>query len=50
MSKSSKDDSKLYGSIEIITNKLNPYFDYITTNAKELYNVTNFYIRNTMTG
>ena len=39
-----------YNSIEILTNKLNTYFDYITTNYKEMYNTTNFYIRNCMTG
>lgn len=44
------DEEKLYGSIEILTNKLNPYFDYITTNYKEMYNVANYYIRNCMTG
>lgn len=27
----------MYSSIEILTNKLNPYFDYITTNYKEGY-------------
>ena len=39
-----------YNSIEILTNKLNTYFDYITTNYKEMYNDANFYIRNCMTG
>ena len=39
-----------YRTIQITTNELNTYFDYITTSYKNMYNVANFYIRNCMTG